>query len=109
MFRPEFNEAGLPIPHRRPVKSPHIKHGEITERIYDALRAGGSVTDLEIAAAAMHEKGLDPDDPVIRADFVRRIRLQLAAMARSGKIERIMDGKVLRWKTRLAAGPYRLI
>lgn len=99
LFRPDFKEAGLPVRHRRPVKSPHFKHGEITERIYAALRAGGSVTNLEIAAAAMREKGLDPDnDTATRSDFVHRIRLQLAAMARSGKIERIVDGSMRRWK-----------
>jgi hypothetical protein len=103
LLRPDFKEAGLPIRHRRPVKSPYFKHGEITERIYDALRAGDAVTNLEIAAAAMREKGLDPDnDPITRTDFIRRFRLQLNVLHRAGQLERATEGKMRRWK--LASG-----
>jgi hypothetical protein len=36
------------------------------------MRASGTVTSFEIAAAAMRDKGLDPDnDPVTRTDFVQ--------------------------------------
>jgi hypothetical protein len=47
----------------------------------------------------MRDKGLDPDtDPVTRTDFVRRVGLQLNALQRDGKIERIGKGKTLRWR-----------
>jgi hypothetical protein len=48
---------------------------------------------------AMRDKGLDPDaDRVTRTDFVRRVGLQLNAMQRDGKIERIGKGSALRWQ-----------
>src|SRR6267142_1389980 len=67
MFRPDFKAEELPVRHRRPTKSPYFAHGELTKRIYDAMRISGSVASVEIAAAAMRDKGLDPDnDPVTR-------------------------------------------
>jgi hypothetical protein len=38
MFRPDFKAEGLPVRHRRPTKSPYFAHGEMTKRIFDALR-----------------------------------------------------------------------
>lgn len=98
MFRPDFKAEGLPVRHRRPTKSPYFAHGEMTRRIFDAMRERGTVTSLEIAGAAMRDKGLDPDaDPVTRTDFVRRVTLQLNDMFRKGKVEKIGRGRVLRW------------
>ena len=42
MFRPDFKAEGLPIRHRRPTKSPYFAHGELTKRIYDAMRISDS-------------------------------------------------------------------
>jgi hypothetical protein len=96
MFRPNFKAEGLPIRHRPPTKSPYFAHGELTKRIYDAMRTSGSVSSFEIAADAMRDKGLDPDnDPVTRTDFVRRVTPQLNDMVRKGKIGR---GRAIRWK-----------
>lgn len=99
MFRPNFKAEGLPVRHRRPTKSPYFRHGELTQRIFDALREHGTISSKEVAAQAMRDKGLDPDaDPVTRTDFVRRVGLQLNAMQRDGKIERIGKGSALRWR-----------
>jgi hypothetical protein len=54
---------------------------------------------LPSTAAAMRDKGLDPEsDPVTRTDFVRRMTLQLNDMVRKGKIEKIGRGRAMRWK-----------
>ena len=99
MFRPDFKAEGLPVRHRRPTKSPYFAHGELTKRIYDAMRTCGSVASGDIATAAMREKGLDPDnDPVIRTDFVRRVTLQLNDLVRKGKVEKIGRGRAMRWQ-----------
>ncbi len=99
MFRPEFKTEGLPVRHRRPTKSPYFMHGELTQRIFDAMRISGTVTSFEIAAQAMRDKGLDPEnDKPTRADFVRRIALALGDMHRKGKVEKIGRGRALRWK-----------
>jgi hypothetical protein len=99
MFRPDFKAEGLPIRHHRPTKSPYFAHGEMTKRIFDAMREHGTVTSLEIAIKAMRDKGLDPEaDPVTRTDFVRRVTLQLNDMFRKRKVEKIGRGRAMRWK-----------
>jgi hypothetical protein len=99
MFRPEFKAEGLPVRHRRPTKSPYFAHGELTKRIYDALREHGTVTSFEVAAAAMRDKGLNPEhDKPTRTDFVRRVALALGDMHRKGKIEKIGRGRAMRWR-----------
>lgn len=99
LFRPDFDAEGARIRLRRPAKSPYFKHGEMTQRIYDALRQNGVISSADVAVAAMRDKGLDPDnDQATRNDFVRRVGLQLGEMHRKGKLERIGKGASLRWR-----------
>jgi hypothetical protein len=99
MFRPNFKAEGLPVRHRRPTKSPYFRHGELTQRIFDALRERGEISSADVAAVAMRDKGLDPEhDPATRTDLVRRVGLQLNDMARKGKVERMGKGRALRWR-----------
>jgi hypothetical protein len=99
MFRPDFKAEQLPVRHRRPTKSPYFRHGELTQRIFDALRQHGTVSSADVAVEAMRDKGLDPTtDPVTRTDFVRRVGLQLNALKQEGKVERIGKGSTLRWQ-----------
>lgn len=99
MFRPDFKAERLPVRHRRPTKSPYFRHGELTQRIYDALRQHGTTSSADVAVQAMRDKGLDPGtDPATRTDFVRRVGLQLNAMQRDGKVERVGKGSALRWR-----------
>jgi hypothetical protein len=103
MFRPDFAADALPVRHRRPTKSPYFAHGELTKRIYDAMRTSGTVSSSEIAAAAMRDKGLDPEnDKPTRTDFVRRVSLALGDMQRKGKVEKIGRGRAMRWKLFIA-------
>ena len=61
------------------------------------MRVSGSVASVDIAAAAMREKGLDPEnDKPTRTDFVRRVTLQLNDMHRKGKAEKIGRGPAMR-------------
>jgi hypothetical protein len=49
------------------------------------MRINDSVASAEIAAAAMQDKGLDPEnDLVTRTDFVRRVTLLLRGQRASG-------------------------
>jgi hypothetical protein len=94
MFRPDFAAETLPVRHRRPTKSPYFAHGELTKRIYDAMRISGTVTSFDVAASAMRDKGLDPDnDSATRTDFVRRVTLQLNALADLGRLGRVAQAK----------------
>jgi hypothetical protein len=100
MFRSNFKAEGLPVRHRRPTKSPDFAHGELTKRIYDAMRTSGVVASVDVAAAAMREKGtrLDPSNDPVTTDFVRRVTLQLNDMVRKGKVEKVGRGRAVRWK-----------
>lgn len=99
IFRPDFKAEGLPVRHRRPTQSPYFARGELTKRIYDALRVSETATSLDIAVKAMRDKGLDPEnDPPTRTDFVRRITAQLNALCRDRKVEKIGRGRALRWR-----------
>lgn len=99
MFRPDIQTEALPVRLRRPSKSPYFNHGEVTRRIYDALRPGDAVSSAEIAAIAMRDKGLEPNnDPATRSEFVRLVGVQLSDMHRKGKIERVGRGRALRWR-----------
>jgi hypothetical protein len=101
MFRPEFRAENLPVRHRRPTKSPYFRHGELTQRIFDAMREKGEITSLDVAAIAMRDKGLDSDtDPATRTDFVRRVGLQLNDMVRKGNVEKVGRGRAMRWRLR---------
>jgi len=101
MFRPDFKAEGLPVRHRRPTKSPYFAHGEMTRRIFDAMRISGTVTSFEVAAQAMRDKGFDPEnDKPTRTDFVRRVSLALGDMRRKGKVEKIGPGRGIRWLMR---------
>lgn len=99
MFRADFNPDALPVRQRRQTKSPYFRHGELTQRILGALRDGGEVASSAIAEQAMRDKGLDPaSDPATRADFVRRVGLQLNTLQRKGQIERLGTGRHLRYR-----------
>lgn len=99
MFRPDFKAEGLPVRHRRPTKSPYFAHGELTKRIFDAIRERGTVASHEVVSDAMRDKGLDPEtDRVTRTDFVRRVTLQLNDLARKGKAEKLGRGRAMRWR-----------
>src|ERR1700733_5100959 len=61
MFKPDADLETLPTRFRRPTRSPYFGHGEITHRVYDALRELGTITSIDVAVAAMRAKALDPD------------------------------------------------
>jgi hypothetical protein len=54
--------------------------------MFDAMRVNSAVTSFEVAAQAMRDKGLDPEnDKPTRTDFVRRASLAVGDMHRKGK------------------------
>jgi hypothetical protein len=99
MFRPDVELETLPTRFRRPTRSPYFGHGEITQRVYDAIRELGTITSLDVAIRAMEAKGLDPDSDVeTRKEFTKLIRRALTDMARHDKIERESRGRPARWR-----------
>jgi hypothetical protein len=102
MFAPDLAPDALPERERHVRRLNYFSHGEITRRALDMLRVGGTATALDIAKRAMEEKGLSFEDRRIRTEFCRRINMQLNAMRRERKVERIGEGRGARW--RLADG-----
>jgi hypothetical protein len=100
MLRPDLDLDALPVRHRRPTKSPYFAHGELTQRIFDALRRDGAAAVGDIATDAMRDKGLDPaHDEATRHDFAKRIGLQLQDMRRNGHVEKVGGrGPSARWR-----------
>lgn len=98
----DVEPADIPAKGRVPKRSAYFGRNEITRRIYDALRTDGSVCAVAIAAQAMRDKGLDPDaNPKQRTSFAQRFLTSLHDLRKNGTVERIGEGKGVRW--RLAA------
>jgi hypothetical protein len=92
---------GEAIPARkpRPRNAGYFTHGELSRRIYDALREREIVSAADLADIALADKGIE--DARVRATFVARFLVRLDQMALRDTIERIGSGNGVRW--RLAA------
>lgn len=77
----------------------HSLTGWATSRIYDALGTQADVSAVEIAAQAMRDKGLNPDeDRKMRTGFAQRFLTSLHDLRKNGKVECIGVGKGVRWR-----------
>jgi hypothetical protein len=87
--------AGDAIPARkpRPRNTGYFVHGELSRRIYEALRDSETISAAELADAAMSAKGLD--DRAVRATFIGRFLVRLDQMALRSHVERIKDGQAV--------------
>lgn len=95
----EVEPADIPTKGRVPIRSAYFGRNEITRRIYDALRAQGSVSAVDIATQAMRDKGLDPTaDRKVRTSFAQRFLTSLHDLRKAGKVERMGGGKGVRWR-----------
>lgn len=87
----------IPARKPRPRNTGYFVHGELSRRIYEALRDRESVSAAELADIAMADKSL-PDDKGVRATFVARFLVRLDQMAIRGHIARIGSGNGVRWR-----------
>ena len=97
LFDPETDPDGLPIRKAFPRRMAYFAKGEVSRRVYDAIRDGATSAN-ELAEAAMSEKGIPEDDRHVRRDFVNRFHNMLHHMPRRGQTEKIDNGKGVRWK-----------
>jgi predicted transcriptional regulator len=98
MFAPDIAPDALPKRERHPRRLDYFAHGEITRRIYDMMRGGGTVAAIAVAKRAIEEKGLSFEDRRVRTEFCRRITMQLNHMRRERKVEKIGMGRGVKWK-----------
>lgn len=96
--------SDIPTKGRMPVRSAFFGRNEITRRCYDLLRELGTIRADDVTVRAMREKGLDPEaDRKQRTDFTRRILVSLHDLRKAGTVEKIGNGRGVRWKLVLQA------
>jgi hypothetical protein len=90
--------AGDAIPARRPRprNTGYFTHGELSRRIYEALRTRDTVSAAELADLALADKRIE--DAGVRATFVGRFLVRLDQMALRGHVARIGSGQGVRWR-----------
>ena len=88
--------------HRMADRSGYFALGELAARCLDCAREAGErgVTPFEIADKTMRDKGLDPGDESIRANFMRRFHGTPARLQRDQRLDKIGHGKGVRWRVR---------
>jgi hypothetical protein len=92
--------AGEDVPARKPRLSNkgYFVHGELTRRVYAALRERETISGAELADIALADKNIN--DRRIRTTFVTRFLVCLAQMAERGDVERVGRGNGVRWRLR---------
>lgn len=75
-----------------PRRTEWFPRGEITRRIYEALRDAPDVRAQDLADAAIAEKGLPAADRRLRREFVNLFLNTANFMARKGKLTKIGKG-----------------
>lgn len=98
MLAPHLARDDMPVRQRQPRRLEYFAHGEISRRILDGLRPGGTIQAVDIAKQAMLDKGLSVADKPVRTEFCRRITMQLSHMHRKGRVEKVGFGRGVRWK-----------
>jgi hypothetical protein len=99
LFAPELEPENIPERHRKPRRLAYFAHGEISRRCFDMLRSGQTLAAIDLARQAMADKELNFDsERNLRIEFARRITSQLNAMARKGEIEKVGNGRGVRWR-----------
>jgi hypothetical protein len=85
----------IPARQPRPRNKGYFVHGELSKRIYEALRDRETISAAELADKALADKQID--DKRVRATFVARFLVRLDQLATNGTIERIGGGNGVRW------------
>jgi len=87
----------VPTKGRMPVRSAYFGRNELSRRCRDMLREKGSIRADDVTVQAMRDKGLDPENRKLRADFTRRILVSLHDLAKAGTVEKVGHGRGVRW------------
>ena len=83
---------------RWPRRTDYFARGELTRLVFDAFRENGTTAAGELAAAAMTARSIPESDGAIRRDFVARFLNTLHDLLRRGTVEKIGQGRGVRWK-----------
>ena len=99
MFDPTIKPTAIRAKSAAPTRSPHFEAGEIARRCRDAMRVAGpeGTTAKIVAALALAEKGISPDNAVLAADFAKRMYWTLTRLGQEGVAHKIGQGYGARW------------
>jgi hypothetical protein len=86
----------IPARAPRPRNKGYFVHGELSKRIYEALRDRQVISAAQLADRALADKQIE--DKRVRATFVARFLVRLDQMATAGTVERIGGGNGVRWR-----------
>src|SRR3954453_6433980 len=98
LFGPETDPAAVPALYRYPKRTEWFARGEVTRRVYEALRDEGIVSPRELAKRAMAEKGISETDRKVRKDITALFTNVAYSLTQRGKLVKIGRGEDARWK-----------
>jgi hypothetical protein len=98
LFDPGTDPAAIEPLRRFPRRTEYFARGEVTRRVYDALRDAPEVRAQDIADQAMRDKGLPDTDRAQRREFVNRVLNVMGDMKRRGKLVKIGRAPEVRFK-----------
>jgi hypothetical protein len=83
---------------RWPRRTDYFARGELTRLVFEAVRENGTTAAGALAAAAMTARSIPESDSAIRRDFVARFLNTLHDLLRRGTVEKIGQGRGVRWR-----------
>ena len=98
LYDPGTPPDDLPALHFRQRRTEWFARGEVTRRVFDAIRASGSVLPRDLAKVAMAEKNIPETDRAVRQDIINRFANVCHDLTRRKRLEKIGNGPGSRWK-----------
>jgi hypothetical protein len=83
---------------KRRRRTEYFAKGELSKRVFDALRHNGTTSAQELAASSMAEKQIPPGDRATRRVIAQKFMSALHDLRRRGRVAKIGDGIGVRWK-----------
>jgi hypothetical protein len=98
LFDPDTEPSDVPALYRYPKHTEWFARGEVTRRVYEALRDEGVVSPRELAKRAMIEKGIAETDRKVRKDITALFTNVAYYLTQRSKLVKIGRGEDARWK-----------
>jgi hypothetical protein len=98
LFDPATDPDDIPALKRYPRRTEWFARGEVSQRVWEALREQELIWPREIAKAAMAAKGIPDTDKAVARDIIGRFTNVCYDLTRRGKLVKIGDGQGARWR-----------
>jgi hypothetical protein len=83
---------------KRRRRTEYFAKGELSKRVFDALRHNGTTSAQDLAASAMAEKQMPAGDRATRRVIAQKFMSALHDLRRRDHVQKIGDGHGVRWK-----------